>query len=57
MIALPAENAEKYCKEIEEIEGFPAWIVGKVTPRPSIEGIVNSAYVTPNATIVTVPLN
>lgn len=30
MVCLPAENAEKFCKEIEEIDGAGAWIIGRV---------------------------
>jgi selenide, water dikinase len=41
-IAFPREKAEAFCKEIEELEGCPAWIVGDVVkwnegdPRASI---------------------
>jgi len=30
LVAMSKENAEKFCKEIEEIDGEPAWIVGDV---------------------------
>ena len=30
LIALPADKAEAFCKEIEEIDGEPAWIIGDV---------------------------
>jgi len=30
LIALSADEAEGYCKEIEEAEGWPAWIIGRV---------------------------
>jgi selenide,water dikinase len=30
MICLPEENAEAYCKELEELDGYPAWVIGRV---------------------------
>lgn len=30
LICMPKDKAELYCKEIEELEGLPAWIVGDV---------------------------
>lgn len=30
-ICLPEANAESFCKELQEKDGFPAWIIGKVT--------------------------
>lgn len=27
---LPEKNAEAYCRELEEADGTPAWIVGRV---------------------------
>lgn len=30
LIAIPADNAEKFCLKIQEIESCPAWIVGRV---------------------------
>lgn len=30
LIAMPADQAPAYCKEIEEAEGWPAWVIGKV---------------------------
>lgn len=30
LIALPADRAEAFCLEIEETEGWPAWIIGRV---------------------------
>ena len=30
MICLPEENAEAFCKEVEELDGQPAWIIGRV---------------------------
>jgi hypothetical protein len=30
---LPEDKAESFCKEFQEIEGEPAWIIGKVVER------------------------
>jgi len=30
LIAMPADQAEGYCKELEEAEGWPAWVIGRV---------------------------
>ena len=30
MICMPEENAAAYCKELEELDGEPSWIIGKV---------------------------
>lgn len=30
MVCLPAENARAFCDEIEQLEGHPAWIIGRV---------------------------
>jgi selenide, water dikinase len=35
MISMPEENAKAYIKELEEAEGYPAWIIGKVTNDPN----------------------
>jgi selenide, water dikinase len=29
-ICMSKENAEKFCKEIEELDSYPAWIIGRV---------------------------
>jgi len=29
-VCLPADKAEEYCKELETIDKYPAWIIGKV---------------------------
>ncbi|KAL3916634.1 MAG: hypothetical protein SGILL_005087 [Bacillariaceae sp.] len=34
MISMPEENAKAYIKDLEEAEGYPAWIIGKVTDDP-----------------------
>ena len=30
MVLLPSDRAEDFCREMEEIDGVPAWIVGRV---------------------------
>ncbi|CAB3406668.1 unnamed protein product [Caenorhabditis bovis] len=35
LIAMSPENAQKYIKEIEELDGYPAWIIGKVVEKTS----------------------
>ena len=32
MICLPEENANAYMKDLEECDGCPSWIIGKVIP-------------------------
>uniref|UniRef100_A0A914DQX9 Selenide, water dikinase n=1 Tax=Acrobeloides nanus TaxID=290746 RepID=A0A914DQX9_9BILA len=49
LIAMPAENAEKYIQEIQELDGFPAWVIGKVT-----EGN-KTATIVPEYKVVSVP--
>ena len=34
MISMPEENAKAYIKDLEEAEGYPAWIIGRVTADP-----------------------
>lgn len=31
MVCVPEEKAERFCKELEELDGFPAWIIGRIT--------------------------
>ena len=40
MICLPEENAEAYCKELEELDGYPAWVIGRVVESPKRESSV-----------------
>jgi len=35
LMTMSRENGENFCKEIEEREGCSAWIIGKVSERPS----------------------
>lgn len=34
MVCLPEENAEAYCKELEALDGSPAWVIGRVVASP-----------------------
>jgi len=34
MVCLPEENAEAFCKEIEELDGYPSWVIGRVVESP-----------------------
>jgi len=51
LIALPADTAELYCKEIEEIDKWPAWIVGKVV-ESSTDRSHNTAYFATNMKVI-----
>jgi selenide, water dikinase len=35
LISMPEEKAMAYIQELEETEGYPAWIIGKVTQDPN----------------------
>ncbi|KAI9906553.1 hypothetical protein PsorP6_004834 [Peronosclerospora sorghi] len=48
LICLPAENAEEFIKELCEVDGKPAWIVGRVLAGS------NDAYIVPNPTVIEV---
>jgi len=52
LICLPAEEAPKFCEEIESIEHCPAWIVGKVLPRDPTIHAQNTAYIINNPTVL-----
>lgn len=30
LVCLPQEKAQKYCEELETLDGCPAWIIGDV---------------------------
>jgi selenide,water dikinase len=52
-IMLPSENAAmEYCKEIEEIDGSPAWIIGRVVQAKDEN--TNRAYIKDNVKIIDV---
>jgi len=50
-VCLPPENAEKFCKEIEEIDGAPAWIIGRVV-KSDKEQALNTCNLVENVTVI-----
>ncbi|KAG7386666.1 Selenide, water dikinase 1 [Phytophthora pseudosyringae] len=48
LLCLPAENAEAYIQELRELDGKPAWIVGRVVAGSK------DAHIVPNPTIIEV---
>lgn len=52
LICLPAEHADAFVKEIQELDGAPAWIIGKVVEN--ISSGPNSAYISENVTVIDV---
>jgi len=53
MVCLPAENAEKFCKEIEEIDGAPAWIIGRVV-KSDKDQTLNTCNLVENVKVIPV---
>jgi len=51
LACLPAEAAEGFCKELEQIDGWPAWIIGRVLPSTEPKSS-NSCKIVPNPTII-----
>lgn len=49
LIVLPREQAAAYCKEIQEIEGYSAWIIGVVERGP------RTAYIVDKPRIIEIP--
>lgn len=52
-ICLPPENAEKFCKEIEEIDGAPAWVIGRVVKSDKDQAL-NTCNLVENVTVIPV---
>lgn len=52
MLCIPADKAEKYIAEIQELDNEPAWIIGRVVENSS--GNKNSAKITEDVTILEV---
>jgi len=53
-ICLPSESAAKeFCKEIEQLDEHPAWIIGNVVAR-DISSASNECFITENPTIIPV---
>lgn len=53
LICLPKDKAESFCREIEEIDGNPAWIIGNVKPSSS-DRMQNSCRIVNNPNIIVV---
>jgi selenide,water dikinase len=34
LICIPQDKAEEYCKKLEELDGCPSWVIGKVVHDP-----------------------
>lgn len=52
LIMIPSENAQAFCQELEEMDGWPCWIVGKALKRTT--GTENFAHVVDNPEIIEV---
>jgi len=50
-ICLAADQAEKFCKEIQEIDGEPAWIIGKVVERTDLNRS-NDCFISPDVKVI-----
>ncbi|GMF33131.1 unnamed protein product [Phytophthora lilii] len=48
LLCLPAENADAFIKELRELDGKPAWVVGRVVAGSK------DAHIVPNPTIIEV---
>jgi selenide,water dikinase len=51
LICLSEEDAHKYCEEIQRLEGYPAWIIGRVIESTSEK---NQAHIIDNPNIIEV---
>jgi selenide,water dikinase len=40
MVCMTEENAKGYCKELEELDGCPSWIIGRVVKSPERKAII-----------------
>jgi len=51
LLGLPADKAQAFCDEIQQIEGFPAWIIGRALPSDQGRSH-NSCRIVDNPTIL-----
>lgn len=49
LVAVPADNADAFIRDITELDGHPAWVVGKVVPR---KGGANTARISEECTFL-----
>lgn len=54
LIALPREQAAAYCKEIQAIEGYQAWIIG-IVEKATVAGAARTARIIDKPRIIEVP--
>jgi hypothetical protein len=54
LICLPEAEAEAFCKEIEAIDGRPAWIIGRVLKSESGDRSLNNSTIVSNPTVIVV---
>ncbi|KAH7936368.1 hypothetical protein HPB52_021768 [Rhipicephalus sanguineus] len=45
LMCLPKEKAQAYCAEIEQLEGYPAWIIGDVVEGEQVAKLTDSPRV------------
>jgi len=53
-ICLPSDKADSFCKELETLDHFPAWIIGRVVSSNNGDRSQNTCTIVENPTIVTV---
>lgn len=53
LVCLPASQAELFCKELQELDGQPAWIVGKVV-KSDKDRSLNTAMIVDSPTFIEV---
>jgi len=53
-ICLPAEKAEDFCKELEQIDHHPAWIIGRVIKSDQNDPAFNTCEIVENFTVIPV---
>lgn len=50
LLTLPEDKAKAFCEEIEQLDGYPAWIIGRVVERSDDQQ--NEAVLVPNPTLL-----
>jgi len=53
LVCLPADKAEAFCKEVEEIDKYPAWIIGRVV-KSEEDRSQNTSKIVDNPTVISV---
>jgi selenide, water dikinase len=52
LLAIPESNAAAFCSELQQLDGQPAWIIGRVIANPSGNRTSNTADIIDNCTIL-----